>query len=227
MSPRLPVLIAASFFILGMLAAQTQTTGSLYGKIDGSTYIAPSGTFKVQVPVLPEFGGEVHDTENSVTFDDAVSTHISIASFPLDVSMKWEFETRGTRDFLSYFYANYVLADFKARFPGANTEGAQFLPGVRDGALLVALLLPGGSVFENKSNVLDGPITAPAVAKRGNLLFVRDGRIVILSSELAERVTQRSVYQKTPEQENEILRHRLIELTSRMEFPTKPASKKP
>ena len=225
MNPRLPTLLAIALCLPGLLAAQAPA--SLYGKLEGSAYLAPNGTFKIQVPVLPEFGGEVHDTENSVTFDDAVSTHISIASFPLDVSMKWEFETRGTRDFLAYFYANFVLADFKARFAGATTEGAQYLPGVRDGALLVALLLPGGSVFEAKSNVLDGPRAAPAVAKRGNLLFVRDGRIFILSSELAERVTQRSVYQKSVEQENDVLRRRLIELAGRLEFPAKPALKKP
>ncbi|MBI3884354.1 MAG: hypothetical protein HY302_01290 [Opitutae bacterium] len=227
MNVRLPALAVAALWLPALLSAQIAEPASLYGKVDGQTYVAPGGFYKIPVPVLPEFGGEIHDTENVVTFDDEVSTHISIANFPLDMSLKWEFETRGPRDFLAFFYANYVLPDFQTRYPGTTTEGVLFLPGVRDGALLVFVQLPGGSFFEAKSSVLEGAAPAPAVAKRGNLLFVRDGRVFVLSSELAERVTQRSVFQKTPAQENEILRHRLIELASRMQFPAKPPPKKP
>lgn len=226
MNPRLPAIAAVALWLPMMLSAQTAPPASLYGKIDGQTYVAPGGFYKIPVPVLPEFGGEIHDTENVVTFDDAVSTHISIASFPLDMSLKWEFDTRGPREFHSFFYAHYVLGDFQARYPGTTTEGVQFLPGLQGGALLVFIQLPGGSFFEGKASVLDDAGSTPAVAKRGNLLFVRDGRIFVLSSELAERVTQRSVFQKTPEQENEILRNRMIELASRLQFPVKPAPKK-
>lgn len=209
-----------------MLSAQGNPAANLYGKMDGQSYVAPGGHYKIQVPVLPEFGGEVHDTENVVTFDDSVSTHISIANFPLDMSLKWEFETRGAREFLASFYATYVLSDFQARYPDTSTDGVQFLPGLLDGALVVFAQLPGGSFFENRARVVPTPGAPPTIAKRGNLLFVRSGRVYILSSELAERVTQRSIFQKTPEQENDILRNRLIELAGRMQFPVPPRPKK-
>ncbi len=227
MNARLSAIFTAALGLPAALWTQTPTPSNLYGKLDGQTYVAPGGFYKVSVPVLPEFGGEIHDTENVVTFDDEVSTHVSIANFPLDISLKWEFETRGPRDFLSYFYANYVFSEFQSRYPGTATDGVQFLPGLNGGALLVFVQLPGGSFFAGKASVLDDPVSAPVVAKRGNLLFVRAGRVYILSHELAERVTQRSVFQKTPEQENEILRSRLIELTGRMQFPYGPEPKKP
>lgn len=221
-------LLAALTFALwapAVLPAQPSPVPNLYGKIDGQTYVAPGGYFKIQIPVLPEFGGEVHDTENVVTFDDAVNTHLSIANFPLDMSLKWEFETRGARDFLTSFYSTFVISDFQVRYPTATTEGIQFHAGLLDGALLAFSLLPGGSFFEKATSLIVGPGTKPAVAKRGSLLFVRNGRIFILSCELAERVTQRSVFQKTADEENEILRLRLIELAGRMQFPVTPRAK--
>ena len=226
MNNRLLAALTFALWIPAGLPAQPSASPNLYGKIEGQTYAAPGGFFKIQIPVLPEFGGEVHDTENVVTFDDSVSTHISIANFPLDMSLKWEFETRGARDFLASFYSTFVISDFQARYPSATTEGIQFHPGLLEGSLLAFSLLPGGSFFEKTKNVIVGPGTEPAVAKRGSLLFVRNGRIFILSSELAERVTQRSVFQKTAEEENEILRLRLIELAGRMQFPVIPRPKK-
>jgi hypothetical protein len=214
--------VTLAIALAGAAAAPAQDTpaGGLYGKIKGNIYTAPGGIYKVTIPVLPELGGQIHDTENVVTFDDSISTHVSIASFPLDAAQKWEYDTRGVRDYLAYFYANFVLPDFQARYPGAKEETTLFVPEFMDGAVLGFALLPGGSFFEGRNNILDAPLDGPAVAKRGNLLFVRNGRVFVVTAELAERVTQRSVFHKTPKEENEILRTRLMDFVGRMEFPS-------
>lgn len=210
------------------LRAQEISPPGLYGVVKGSHYTIASGLFRVAVPVLPELGGQVHDTENVVTFDDDVSTHVSIAAFPFDLSQKWEFETRGVRDYLAYFYAEFVFPDFLQRHPGSLNEASEFSPELQGGALLVYTLLPGGSFFEDKASVLPTPRQEPPVAKRGTLLFVREGAIFILSAELAERVTQRSTFQKTPAEENALLRERLLALVGRMTIPApKPAARNP
>lgn len=198
---------------------------TLYGEIKGSNYIAPGGRFRMSVPVLPELGGQVHDTENVVTFDDPVSTHVSVACFPFDMTQKWEFETRGVREYLEFFFREFVFSDFDTRFPGSTNEASLFSPQLRDGALFVFSLLPGGSAFEGRNTLLDANARPTAVAKRGTLLFVQNGCVFIISAELAERVTQRAAFQKTPEQENEILRTRLVELAARIQVRApKPAA---
>ncbi|MDP2137646.1 MAG: hypothetical protein Q8J74_07310, partial [Candidatus Didemnitutus sp.] len=191
----------------------------LYGELKGSHYVAPENRYRIAVPVLPELGGHIFDTENVVTFSDDVSIYISIACFPLDMTTRWERDTRGIKEFLSYFFGQHVMPNFVQRFPGATNELSLFTPDIRDGALLVFTLLPGGSSFAAQGNVLDLPSAAPIVAKRGNLLFVQNDHIFILSTELAERVTQRSVFHKTPEEENEMLRTRLVELANRLHLP--------
>ncbi|MBI2515488.1 MAG: hypothetical protein HYV95_01105 [Opitutae bacterium] len=225
---RFATLAAAA--LLGLTAfsqSEAPALPGLFGKVTGDYYAPPGGFYRVRIPVLPELGGEIQDTENVVIFDDGVGTHISLACIPLDVSLKWEFETRGTKEFLAFFFANYVATDFSNRFPGAKVEASFYVPDLRDGALLAYMLLPGGSFFENKNSILDTPGDTPAVAKRGNLLFVRDGRVFVVSIELAERVTQKSVFQKTPEQENEILRERLMNFTARIELPSPKPVRKP
>jgi len=220
--PRICRLAACCFGLLALPTARAQVATpppSLYGEVKGTTYVSPGGRFRMTIPVLPELGGQIHDTENVVTFDDPVSTHVSVACFPLDLSNKWELDTRGLRDYLEYFFKDFVFPDFAQRFPGSSNEASLYSPQLRDGALFVFSLLPGGSVFEARSSVLDGPVNAPAVAKRGTLLFVQNNSIFILTAELAERVTQRSAFQKTPEQENEILRARLVELANRIQVP--------
>lgn len=223
------------FFASLMLAVGAATVGmaqgtpirGLYGELKGSNYLAPEGRYRIAVPVLPELGGHVYDTENVVTFSDDVSTYISIACFPLDMTNRWERDTRGIKEFLGYFFGLHVMPNFGQRFPGATNELSLFTPDIRDGALIVFTLLPGGSSFKAHSNALDLPSAAPAVAKRGNLLFVQNDNIFILSTELAERVTQRSVFHKTPEEENEILRARLVELANRIQLPiAKPKTKR-
>lgn len=223
---RIRNLLAPVLGVLALTAARAQVAApppTLYGEVKGSTYLAPGARFKMSIPVLPELGGQVHDSENVVTFDDPVSTHVSVACFPFDLTQKWEFETRGAREYLEYFYREFVFADFDARFPGSVNEASVFSPQLRDGALFVFALLPGGSAFEGRNTLLDTG-ARPAVAKRGTLLFVQNACVFIISAELAERVTQRAAFQKTPEQENEILRTRLVELAARIQLPPpKPA----
>lgn len=62
------------------------------------------------------------------------------------------------------------------------------------------------------------------MAKRGNLLFLRDGHVYVMSMELAERALERRTYTKTTEEEDELLRRRLLELYGRISFTSTPAS---
>lgn len=225
MPPRLPALLAGCVLATA-LSAQEQPASGLYGEVRNGHYIANEGRFRVLVPVLSELGGKIFDTENVVTFTDDVSTHASVAAFPLDMSNKWELETRGIREFLAYFYAEHVFANFEQRFAGAANERSFFTPELKGGALFVFTLLPGGSAFQGRGNLVD-TTAAPPAAKRGTLLFVENATIFILSSELAERVTQRSAFQKTADEENEILRARLVELANRLQIPApRPPAKR-
>ncbi|MDD3180474.1 MAG: hypothetical protein PHQ04_09005 [Opitutaceae bacterium] len=190
----------------------------LLGKVDGSAYVAANGIYRVTVPVLPELGGQITDDENVVTFEDAFNTHISIASFPLNLEQKWELDTRGLRDYLAYFFGNFVLGDFRQRFPGSSIESAKFITGLFDGSMLVYTLLPGGSFFEGRNSIMGAAAEPPVTAKRGNLCFVRSGSVFVISTELAERATQRHTYDLTTEKEDELLRQRLLGLAHNMEF---------
>jgi hypothetical protein len=210
-----------------VLAVDLPTSARLYGTLKRENYVAPDGIYTVPVPVLPELGGEITDTENVVTFDDSVSTHISLASFPLDMSQRWDLTEKGPRDYLSNFYVNYVLSDFQKRYPGSSAESTLFAPELMEGSVLGFALLPGGSAFAGQLDLPGAARTEPVpTAKRGNLLFVRGERIYVLSIELAERITQKKFFNKTPEEENAILRERLIQFVNRIRFPApKPAKK--
>lgn len=211
-------LVAASVVLTGVLSAQT---AGLAGRMEGDTYVSATGEFKLASLVLPELGGKITDTPNVVTFSDSFNTHVSIACFPQDPSQKWEQDTRGLRDYLLYFFTDFVLADFQKRFPGSSIESARFLTELQGGALIAFALLPSGSLFEPKSALGDAAITAPVKAKRGTMVFVRNRHIYVLSIELAERVTQRSTYALTKEQEDSSLSERLVNLAERLVF-TKP-----
>jgi len=191
---------------------------ALAGRVEGDTYISPTGEFKVQMPVLPELGGSITDTENVVTFSDDYNTHISIACFELDPAQKWELETRSLRDYLLYFFNHFVLADFQTRFPKSSIESARFLPTLMSGTMITFALLPGGSYFEGKNRIAADSVQTPVVAKRGTMLFVRNRHIYVISSELAERATQRSTYNRTTDQENQLLTDRLTTLLNRFTF---------
>src|SRR5258708_6430346 len=215
---RLILLLAA-----GASLALGQNAG-LAGKMEGDIYVSPTGEFRIPAPVLVELGGVITDTDNVVPFSDSYNNHISIACFTMDASQKWELATRGRRDYLLYFFNDVVLPDFQNRFPGSSIESARFLPELLDGALITYALLPGGSFFEGKNSVLGAPPEHPVTAKRGTLLFVRNRHIYIVTTELAERATQRRTYQQTPEKENALLSIRLTELAGRFIFapPTPP-----
>src|SRR5687768_12051066 len=129
-------------FTLALIFATVATAlhaQGLEGKVEGKTYISPTGIFKVVIPVLPELGGDITDTPNVVTFQDDFNVHVSIAAFPQDATQRWELSTRGPKDYLIYFFSNFVLSDFKQTFEGVQIESAKFVPGMMDGALLTYL----------------------------------------------------------------------------------------
>lgn len=200
------------------LSALAAAAAPLAGRMDGESYISPTGQFRIRAPVLPELGGVITDTDNVVTFQDSFGTHISVACFPFDATQRWEHDTRGRRDYLLYFLTDIVMANFTARFPDSRIESARFLPELLDGALIGYTLLPGGSEFEQVNRVTDVPPDDPVTAKRGTLLFVRDRHVYAISTELAERATQRSTYKLTREQEDEQLSVRLTAILERMTF---------
>jgi hypothetical protein len=205
------------FLICALLAVAARAqSGIMMGRIEDGFYVSPTGEYKVPVPVLPELGGTLNDTENVVTFSDDFSTHISIACFPQSASQKWELDTRGLRDYLLYFFTSFVLVDFQNRFPGSSIESARFLPDLLGGTMITFALMPGGSYFETKNRITDLPPETPVVAKRGTLLFVHNRHVFVLSLELTERATQRSTYSRTIEQENQLLSERLTALVGRL-----------
>ena len=213
--PTLALLLAAAT----ALTAQAQ---GLEGKVEGKTYISPTGTFKVIIPVLPELGGDISDTPNVVTFQDDFNVHVSIAAFQQDATQRWELSTRGLKDYLIYFFSNFVLADFKQSFEGVQIESAKFMPGTMEGALLTYLMVPGGTMFADRVPQLS--VTKVPVAKRGNLLFVRAGHVFVISTELAERAIEGKSYTKTTAEEDELLRNRLLDILSKITFAKLPAT---
>ncbi|OHE89228.1 MAG: hypothetical protein A3G75_00230 [Verrucomicrobia bacterium RIFCSPLOWO2_12_FULL_64_8] len=221
----LPLIVCGT--LLGRLAGQAepdQPPSGLNGRIEGDTYVSPTGVFKMKIPVLPELGGEVTDTPNVATFYDDINLHISVGAFALARDQKWEFETRGIKDYLTYFFGNFIMPDFKTRFPGAEVETASFLPKFQEGALHLCVLLPGGSSFMRMAGLRSDE--APVVAKRGFICFVKNSHFFVISTELAERVLERSTYKNTPEQEEVILRHRLQDLIGKITFLNPPETPK-
>jgi hypothetical protein len=215
----LPLILLAA----ALPAAAEEDSAAILGSVDAGVYTSPTGAFKVVIPVLPALGGVVHDTSNVVTFRDSFGLQISVAAFPHDATQRWEFSTRGTKDYLIYFFGAYVLPDFKRFSPGTRIESAGYSVDLLDGALFTYILLPGGSMFATKPLFTDE--TEPPVAKRGNLVFVKNGFTFVISTELSERVTEGSKYHKTEAEENLILRTRLVDVVKKMEF-TKPATAK-
>ena len=216
------LLLALVIFALPTLNAQDATRSSIVGQIDGNKYISATHAFSVTIPVLAELGGSITDTDNVVTFQDAFSTHQSIACFKMDPTQRFEEETRGRKEYLIWFFSNFVQADFQQRFPGARIESAHFLPSTQDGALLTYNLLPGGSMFVARLSITSE--AEPPVAKRGNLLFVKNGYVFVLSIELAEKVVERSAYDKTVADEDAQLRQRLLALLEKISFSTPPTT---
>ncbi len=199
--------------------------GNLVGRVEGKAYISPTGAFRVAVPVLPELGGRIVDTDNVVTFQDDFNVLCTVAAFSMDATQRWEHSTRDPKDYLSYFFVNFIMPDFQRAFPGARVESARFSPTVAGGALFAYTLLPGGSMFAHKLTFLAPGDKLPD-AKRGNLVFVHDNWVFVLSVELAERIVEHSTYHKTPEQEDQILHERLVDLLDKVSFTTPAAPKR-
>lgn len=227
MTPRTlaSVILAFTLPLTATLKAQgSDEPPPLVGRVQEKTYFSPTGMFHVEIPVLEELGGTISDTDTVVTFQDGVDTHASIACFAMDATQRWEHETKGRKDYLISFFTNVVQADFQQRFPGASIESAKFRASLQDGALFTFTLLPGGSMFAER--VMIAPTDAPPVAKRGNLLFVRDEHVYILSEELAEKVLERTTWDKKTAEEDEILTKRLLDLLNKITFtPPKKADK--
>lgn len=215
--------LTLAWFLALSPAALSVCAQGLEGKLEGRTYVSPTGLFKVGIPVLPELGGDITDTPNVVTFQDDFNVHVSIAAFQQDATQRWENSTRGTKDYLVYFFSNFVLSDFRQNFEGVQIESAKFVPGVMEGALLTYLLVPGGTMFPERVPAVGG--NALPVAKRGNLLFVRNEHVFVISIELAEKVIEGKSFNKTTEEEDEILRKRLLDIVDKISF-TKPAAPK-
>ena len=223
---RLPFALLLLAGIPAALAQSSVTPGALIGSIEDKTYVSPTGTFRIVIPVLAELGGRVTDTDNVVIFQDDFNVLCTVAAFPMDATQRWEHSTRGAKDYLAYFFANYVMPDMQNAFRGARVESARYTPSVANGALLTYVLLPGGSMFAQKLPFLD-PNAPPPEAKRGNLVFVRNDWVYVLSIELAEHVLAGSSYKKTPTEEDDILRNRLIDLYQRIVFTKRPGADKP
>jgi len=215
MSSRLLCSIAAATALVAIAGADD---GVLTGRMENDVYVSPTGQFKIPAPVLTELGGTITDSDSVVTFQDNYDTHLSIACFEMDAAQKWELDTLGLRDYLLHFFTNFVLTNFQARFPKSTIESARFMPDLLDGTMITFALLPGGSSFESRNRIVDDQPQTPVVAKRGTLLFVRNRHVYVVSSELAERATQRSTYNRTVEQENLLLTERLTTLAGRFIF---------
>lgn len=194
----------------------------LAGSIKDGRYFSATGAFSIPVPALDEETGAVLDTPNIVVFRDRVATLISIAAFKMPADERWNFETSNPKDYTVHFLKDFVIPDFNTQFPGTQAESATFLPDLEGGTLLAYVLMPGGSAFEVDALVRNHPDTKPPLAKRLNLLFVRDGYVFVLSTELAERVTELSTYMLSGHDEDRILRERLLAVLNAMSFP-KPA----
>jgi len=221
-TPALAILLISTALIS---RAQPIQGGGLFGRVSNGAYISPTGAFQVPIPVRPETGGTITDTANVVTFQDDYDILDIIAAFPMDPSQKWELSIKTKAEYLQGFFSQYVLPDFRRAFPKVEVESTgTFIPSLCDGALVVYTLLPGGSLFASKVPTID-PNRKPPVAKRGNMLFVRNGFIFVVSNELAERATEGSAFTLTQTEEDVLLRERLTDLVAKIHFQSPPAAR--
>jgi hypothetical protein len=217
---------AIPFIILAVAAARADAQDAvtpLAGTVDAGVYSSPTGAFRVAIPALPALGGVIHDTNNVVTFHDSFGLQISVGAFAQDATLRWELSTRGTKDYLVYFFGTYVLPDFKRFCPATHVESAGFSADFLDGTLFTFILMPGGSMFDDRPAF--GRAAEPAVAKRGNAIFVKNGYTFVISTELSERVTEGSSYKKSSDEEDQILRNRLADIVKKMQFIRPPPAK--
>lgn len=196
----------------------------LQGRVDNGIYTAPTGSYRIPVPVEPELGGTIIDTENLTVFSDDYSTYITITALPMDAAQKWELEVRGLKSYLAYYFENSVLPEFKRVVPGTREEETGiFLSASLGGSLVTYALLPGGSMFTSKTPSVFR--TAPPTAKRGYLIFVKDNFVYVISAEMAERALEGSAYAVSDREEDLLLRQRLLQIAGKMQFLIPPPAK--
>ncbi len=222
--PLRSLFIAFALALLAPLSAQEDE--GIYGLIDErNNYISPGGFLSIPIPVLPELGGVVHDTPSVVTFRDLYGTHVFVGRIAIEEPLRAEFEKRPRKEFLAGAFATHILPEYTRIYEGTTTSVAKFLPSTQEGALFVSALMPNGTSFADRV-VLTGGETMPA-AKRGFLLFVKNDELIILSTELYERVLLRHTFKKTPEEEDSMLQRRLLALASSITFGVRVPSPAP
>lgn len=209
--------ITSLLFFAFVSVASAQPTPGLVGTIDGFTYISFNGDYQIKIPVLPELGGTVSDTPTVAVFRDDYNVHVSIGAFPQDATQRWELSTQGLKEYLPQFFGSFVLPDFRKMFPGTQVESAVFQPNRFGGALLCFTLMPGGSMFPSEAAAF-GSSDYVAVAKRGNLVFVQNHIVYVVSVELSEKAIEGEAWKKTVEEEDQILRDRLKDIVDTMRF---------
>ncbi|MBK8476900.1 MAG: hypothetical protein IPL39_11510 [Opitutaceae bacterium] len=211
-------------------AAATRTEGDsapdappvqpkLFGRISDGLYHAPSGAFSVPVPKLNGDSAVIMDTDTVAVFKDKTSVLVTIAAFPMPAFARWEYQTKGARDYLIAFFRDNILRDYTAEFPESRVENVKFLPEYHGGTLLAYTVMPGGSAFSLDPVAAALPGHAPGIAKRGHLVFVKNDLAFVLAVELAERVTQKSTYQVPAAEEDRVLLDRLVTIVTAMQIP--------
>jgi len=209
-----------------MMAQNADQPAPLLGRVEVNTYIAPTGTFKIEIPISPLLGGNITDTENIVIFDDTYLTHVTIANYPLNPTEAWNLSTSSPKEYLLGFFGKQILRNYREAFKNVQIRvdpQARFLPTMYGGAFIAYLTIPGGSFFSSRVPRLVAD-AKPREAKYGVMLFVQKGYIFIISEEFAEHATEGSANHLSNEQEDTILRGRLLDLASKMEFTQPPKS---
>jgi hypothetical protein len=168
--------------------------------------------FSIPVPVLQELGGKIVDTDLYATFEDDYTTHITVGVVQMDATLRWELGTMEKKDFLVRAFGSLVLPQLKAACPMTRDDSVRLLPKFKDGALLVCTLHPGITHFSSRIALFGGADDNAPTARRGTLMFTQGDYMVIISSELGERATERSAYTRTDAQEQELLKERLVNL---------------
>jgi hypothetical protein len=207
-----------------MMAQHADEPVPLLGRVEVNTYIAPTGTFKIEIPISPALGGSITDTQNIVIFDDTYLTHITLANYPLDPTEKWNLSTSSPKEYLLNFFGKQILRNYREAFKNVQIRVdplARFLPTMYGGAFIAYLTIPGGSFFSSRvPQVVADP--KPRDAKYGVLLFVQKGYVFIISMEFAEHAIEGSANHLSNEREDTILRGRLLDFASKIEFTEPP-----
>ena len=188
----------------------------LFGRVEDERYHAPGDVYSVAVPVFHGTDAVIMDTPEIVVFKDKVSTLLTIAAFKMPDIAKLQFEGMGPREYLIAFVRDNILRDYRHEFPESTIESARFLPDIFAGAMVSFTLMPGGSAFAAPAPA--SPLAPAPVAKRGHIVFVRNGYIYVVAIELAERVTQPATYKLTKPEEDRLLFDRLVTVLAALRY---------